>query len=72
MASSRKHLSPVEPGHIIRYKDIELLRSFVTNQGKILPRRLTHLTVKQQIQLAKAVKRARILKLLPYIIKDEE
>jgi len=72
MASIKRHLSPLEPGHVIRYKDIELLRSFLTDQGKILPRRSTHLNVKQQSRLAKAVKRARMAKLLPYIIRDEE
>lgn len=72
MPTIKRHLSPLEPGYIIRHKDIELLRSFITDQGKILPRRSTHLTVKQQTQLSRAVKRARILKLLPYIIRDEE
>nr|YP_001936375.1 30S ribosomal protein S18 [Heterosigma akashiwo]ABV65981.1 30S ribosomal protein S18 [Heterosigma akashiwo]ABV70122.1 30S ribosomal protein S18 [Heterosigma akashiwo]BBA18189.1 30S ribosomal protein S1 [Heterosigma akashiwo]BBA18328.1 30S ribosomal protein S1 [Heterosigma akashiwo]BBA18467.1 30S ribosomal protein S1 [Heterosigma akashiwo] len=69
---SKRHLSPLEPNHLIRYKDIELLRSFITEQGKILPRRTTHLTVKQQNQLARAVKRARMAKLLPYIIQNED
>ena len=72
MAYFKRHLSPIEPGYLIRYRDIELLRSFLRDQGKILPRRSTHLTVKQQKQLSKAVKRARMLKLLPYVIKDEE
>jgi small subunit ribosomal protein S18 len=68
----KRHLSPIEPGHLIRYKDIELIRSFISDQGKILPRRTTHLTVKQQNQLSKAVKRARIAKLLPYVIQNED
>ena len=72
MAAFTRHLSPLEPTHRIRYKDIELLRSFITDQGKILPRRSTNLTVKQQKQLSRAVKKARMLKLLPYVIKDEE
>lgn len=72
MAYFKRHLSPIEPGYLIRYRDIELLHSFLTDQGKILPRRSTHLTVKQQNQLSKAIKRARMMKLLSYIIKDEE
>ena len=72
MASIKRHLSPIEPGYVIRYRDVELLHSFLTDQGKILPRRSTHLTVKQQTQLSKAIKRARMMKLLSYIIKDEE
>lgn len=72
MAYFKRHLSPIEPGYLIRYRDIELLHSFLTDQGKILPRRSTHLTVKQQNQLSKAIKRARMMKLLSYIVKDEE
>ena len=51
----------------IDYKDIDLLRLFITEQGKILPRRATGVTVQQQRQIAKAIKRARILSLLPYL-----
>ena len=72
MRSIKNQASPIEPGYIIRYRDIELLHSFLTDQGKILPRRSTHLTVKQQNQLSKAIKRARMMKLLSYIVKDEE
>ena len=72
MAFIKRHLSPIEPGYLIRYRDVELLHSFLTDQGKILPRRSTHLTVKQQTQLSKAIKRARMIKLLSYIVKEEE
>ena len=51
----------------IDYKDIDLLKSFITEQGKILPRRATGITAQQQRKIAKAVKRARILALLPFI-----
>jgi small subunit ribosomal protein S18 len=71
MNAIKRHLSPIQPGYVIRYKDIEVIRSFLTDQGKIIPRRSTHLTVKQQKQLSKAIKRARMLKLIPYIINDE-
>lgn len=68
---NKRHLSPVEVRYIIEHLDIELLSSFLTDQGKILPRRSTHLTVKQQSKLSKAVKRARMMKYLSYIIKEE-
>jgi small subunit ribosomal protein S18 len=71
MISMKRHLSPIQPGYVIRYKEIELIRSFLTDQGKIIPRRSTHLTLKQQKQLSKAIKRARMLKFLPYVINDE-
>ena len=48
-----------------------LLKIFVTEQGKILPRRATGITVQQQRRLAKAVKRARILALLPFVTSNQ-
>ena len=55
----------------IDYKDIDLLKLFITEQGKILPRRVTGVTVQQQRQIAKAIKRARILSLLPYVASND-
>jgi small subunit ribosomal protein S18 len=55
----------------IDYKDVDLLKIFVTEQGKILPRRATGITVQQQRRLAKAVKRARILALLPFVTSNQ-
>ena len=52
------------------YKDIDILRKFINNQGKIFPRRLTKLNAKQQKQVTKAIKQARILALLPFINKN--
>ena len=43
------------------------LKKFITERGKILPRRLTGLTAKQQRDLTNAVKRARIVALLPFV-----
>jgi small subunit ribosomal protein S18 len=67
MTYFRKRLSPIKPGEPIDYKDIDLLRKFITERGKILPRRITGLTAKQQRDLTKAIKRARFLALLPFI-----
>lgn len=49
------------------YKDADSLRRFLTEGGKILPRRLTGLNAKQQRRLTTAIKRARHLALLPYV-----
>ncbi|NJL97852.1 MAG: 30S ribosomal protein S18 [Synechococcaceae cyanobacterium SM2_3_2] len=61
MAYMRKRLSPIKPGDPIDYKDTELLKRFVTERGKILPRRITGLTAKQQRDLTVAIKRARVM-----------
>ena len=66
MNFSRQRTSPISAGEIINYKNVDLLRRFITEQGKILPRRLTGVTAKQQRQLAKAVKQARILGSVSY------
>ncbi|MBR8830244.1 MAG: 30S ribosomal protein S18 [Chroococcopsis gigantea SAG 12.99] len=70
MSYYRKRLSPIPPSQPIDYKDIELLRKFITERGKILPRRITGLTAKQQRDLTEAVKRARIIALLPFVNQE--
>ncbi|HBE17302.1 MAG TPA: 30S ribosomal protein S18 [Cyanobacteria bacterium UBA11149] len=70
MTYFRKRLSPIKPEDPIDYKDVELLRKFITERGKILPRRITGLTSQQQRALTSAIKRARILALLPFINKE--
>ncbi len=67
MAYFRKRLSPIKPGEPIDYKDVDLLRKFVTERGKILPRRITGLTAKQQRDLTLAIKRSRQVALMPFI-----
>lgn len=70
MAYFRRRLSPIKPGEAIDYKDVDLLRKFVTERGKILPRRISGLTAKQQRDLTIAIKRARIVALLPFINQE--
>jgi small subunit ribosomal protein S18 len=53
----------------VDYKDIDLLRRFVTDRGKILPRRVTGTCAKHQRVVSAAVKRARMVALLPYVEK---
>lgn len=66
----RRRVSPIKPEEPIDYKDIDLLRKFITERGKILPRRITGLTAKQQRALTTSIKRARTLALLPFINRE--
>ncbi len=66
----RKRVSPIKPGEPIDYKDVELLKKYVTERGKILPRRITGLTSKQQRDVTKSIKRARLVALLPYVNQE--
>lgn len=50
----------------IDYKDVDLLKQFITETGKIVPSRVTGTSAKYQRQLARAIKRARYIALLPY------
>lgn len=70
MASKKQKLSPISINQKIDYKDIDLLNLFVTDQGKILPRRATGVTIQQQRKLSKAIKRARILSLFPFVVAN--
>lgn len=70
MVIYRRKASPLKVTDNIDYKDVELLSKFLSEQGKILPRRLTGLTTKQQTKITKAIKRARILSLLPFVNKE--
>jgi small subunit ribosomal protein S18 len=70
MTYFRRRVSPIKPGDPIDYKDVELLRKFITERGKILPRRITGLTAKQQRDLTQAIKQARILALLPFVNQE--
>jgi small subunit ribosomal protein S18 len=65
--SSRRRLPPIRSGEIIDYKNINLLRRFISEQGKILSRRMNRLTSKQQRLMTNAIKRARVLALLPFL-----
>ena len=70
MALNKQKKAPISHNQKIDYKNIDLLTIFVTEQGKILPRRATGVTVQQQRKLAKAIKRARILSLFPFVASN--
>ena len=53
----------------IDYKDVELLKRFVSANGKIIPRRVTGTSAKNQRMLAVAIKRAREMALLPFVVE---
>lgn len=65
VAGGRRRARFLEGLTEIDYKDHELLRKFMTERGKIMPRRLTGATARQQRQLRNAIRRARVMGLLP-------
>ena len=70
MLSQKSKMSTINFDQKIDYKDIELLKLFITEQGKILPRRATGVTVQQQRKITKAIKQSRMLALLPFVTSN--
>jgi small subunit ribosomal protein S18 len=56
-------------GQKIDYKDVRTLQRFISERGKMVPSRITAVSTKKQRELARAIKRARFLALLPYIVR---
>ena len=54
---------------VIDYKDVKLLQRYISEKGKIVPSRITAVNLKNQRKLAQAIKRARMLALLPFEVK---
>nr|YP_009171175.1 ribosomal protein S18 [Pelargonium dichondrifolium]AJA38381.1 ribosomal protein S18 [Pelargonium dichondrifolium] len=69
--SVRRRPSPIQPGDLIDYRNISLIGRFISQQGKILSRRVNRLTLKQQRRLTLAIKQARILSSLPFHASDK-
>ncbi|MFH0883162.1 MAG: 30S ribosomal protein S18 [bacterium] len=69
MMSIRKKVDRFHENGIlyIDYKDVKLLSRFITEQGKIIPRRISGTTAKNQRMLEDAIKRARFMALLPFV-----
>lgn len=65
-AAPTRKIKRVIDGYI-DYKDSKTLQKFLTDQGKIIPRRITGLTAKQHRELVTAIKRARHLAILPFV-----
>ena len=68
----RRKVDYIAANHIeyIDYKDIELLKRFISERGKILPRRVTGTGAKNLRKITVAIKRARIMGLLPFVSED--
>lgn len=66
----RKKQNPLKDAKVVDYLDVKLLQKFTNDQGKILPRRITGVTAYQQRQIAKAIKHARHLALMPFVAQD--
>lgn len=62
----KKKANPLRAGQHIDYKDTATLRKFISDRGKIRARRVTGVTVQEQRKIARAVKNAREMALLPY------
>ena len=60
-----------KPIEVFDFTDIQTLTTYLDDQQRILPRRVTELSIKNQRQLTKAVKRARLLGLLPFTVQAE-
>lgn len=70
-SKKRKSCPFVSGGYkAIDYKDTETLKRFITERGKILPRRITGVSAKFQKQLTQAIKRSRHMALLPFVAED--
>ncbi|MGC9381184.1 30S ribosomal protein S18 [Streptomyces sp. MH13] len=69
--SARHRPNPLDRAEVtyIDYKDTDLLRKFISDRGKIRSRRVTRVTSQQQRQLARAIKNAREMALLPYTVR---
>nr|YP_009455334.1 ribosomal protein S18 [Erythropalum scandens]AUG62868.1 ribosomal protein S18 [Erythropalum scandens] len=65
--SFRRRLPPIGSGDRIDYRNMSLISRFISEQGKILSRRVNRLTLKQQRLMTIAIKQARILSSLPFI-----
>lgn len=66
-SSRRKRFAALaDKNLVIDYKNPQLLKNFLTDRGKVVPARISGLTARQQRQLTRAIKRARMLALLPY------
>ena len=68
----RRKVDYIAANHIefIDYKNTELLERFISERGKILPRRVTGTSAKNQRKVTTAIKRARIMALLPFVTED--
>ena len=70
--SFRRRLPPIQSGDRIDYRNMSLISRFISEQGKILSRRVNRLTLKQQRLITIAIKQARILSSLPFLNNEKQ
>jgi len=70
--SFRRRLPPIQSGDRIDYRNMSLISRFISEQGKILSRRVNRVTLKQQRLITIAIKQARILSLLPFLNNQKQ
>ncbi len=68
--SGKKKPNPLKHSKVIDYLDPKFLSRFTNDQGKILPRRITGVNAYQQRQIARAIKFARHLAIIPFVAQD--
>jgi small subunit ribosomal protein S18 len=66
----KKKVNPMKDSRVVDYLDPKFLGRFTNDQGKILPRRITGINAFQQREIAKAIKYARHLALVPFVAND--
>nr|YP_010475694.1 ribosomal protein S18 [Corydalis stricta]UVH69981.1 ribosomal protein S18 [Corydalis stricta] len=69
--SFRRRLPPIRSGDRIDYRNMSLISRFISEEGKLLSRRVNRLTLKQQRLITLAIKQARILALLPFVLNAD-
>ena len=70
--SFRRRLPPIQSGDRIDYRNMSLISRFISEQGKILSRRVNRLSLKQQRLITIAIKQARILSSLPFLNNEKQ
>nr|YP_009669591.1 ribosomal protein S18 [Oxalis drummondii]YP_009860012.1 ribosomal protein S18 [Oxalis corymbosa]ADD30021.1 ribosomal protein S18 [Oxalis latifolia]QCW94875.1 ribosomal protein S18 [Oxalis drummondii]QKK36596.1 ribosomal protein S18 [Oxalis corymbosa] len=70
--SFRRRLPPIQSGDRIDYRNMSLISRFISEQGKILSRRVNRLTLNQQRLITVAIKQARILSSLPFLNNEKQ
>nr|QWE50243.1 ribosomal protein S18 [Biophytum sensitivum] len=70
--SFRRRLPPIQSGDRIDYRNMSLISRFISEQGKILSRRVNRLTLNQQRLITIAIKQARILSSLPFLNNEKQ
>ena len=67
---TKKKVNPLKQSRVVDYMDTKFISRFINDQGKILPRRITGVTAFQQREIARAIKYARHLALIPFVAQD--